>query len=41
MAQKLVKKTQWPKSASELYRPNDGGLSVKLVPTFADTGWSA
>jgi hypothetical protein len=32
------KKTPWPKSVSELYRPSDCHLSVKLVPTFADAG---
>jgi hypothetical protein len=31
-------KTQWPESASELYRPSDRGLSAKLLPTFADRG---
>jgi hypothetical protein len=31
-------KTPWPESASELYRPSDRSLSVKLVPTFADRG---
>jgi hypothetical protein len=30
----------WPESASELYRPNDCHLLVKLVPTFADRGVS-
>jgi hypothetical protein len=31
--QKLKKKTtQWPESASELYRPSDRRLSAKLVP---------
>jgi hypothetical protein len=28
----------WPESASELHRPSDRRLSVKLVPTFADRG---
>jgi hypothetical protein len=28
------KKSPWPQSASELYRPSDRRLSVKLVPTF-------
>jgi hypothetical protein len=28
------KKTPWPQSASELYRPSDRRLSAKLVPTF-------
>jgi hypothetical protein len=32
------KKTQWPKSSSELYRPSDRRLSAQLVPTFADRG---
>jgi hypothetical protein len=32
----LTKKTPWPESASELYRPSDHRLTVKLVPTFAD-----
>jgi hypothetical protein len=32
--------TQWPESASELYRPSDRRLSTKLVPTFADRGVS-
>jgi hypothetical protein len=27
--------TPWPESESELYRPSDRRLSVKLVPTFA------
>jgi hypothetical protein len=31
---KKKKKTLWPQSASELYRPNDRRLSAKLVPTF-------
>jgi hypothetical protein len=30
--------TQWPESASELYRPSDHRLLAKLVPTFADRG---
>jgi hypothetical protein len=30
------KKTPWPQSASELYRPSDRRLFAKLVPTFAD-----
>jgi hypothetical protein len=30
------KKTAWPESASELYRPSDRHLSAKLLPTFAD-----
>jgi hypothetical protein len=32
------KKTPWPESASELYRPSYHLLSAKLVPTFADRG---
>jgi hypothetical protein len=35
---KTVKKTRWPKSASELYRPSDRRLSTKLVSTFAGSG---
>jgi hypothetical protein len=34
----ITKKTPWPYSASELYRPSDRRLSAKLVPTFADRG---
>jgi hypothetical protein len=30
------KRTRWPESASELYRPRDRRLLAKLVPTFAD-----
>jgi hypothetical protein len=33
-----TKKTPWPESASELYRPSDRRLSAKLVPTFAHGG---
>jgi hypothetical protein len=33
-----LKKTPWPESAIELYRPSDRRLSAKLVPTFADRG---
>jgi hypothetical protein len=33
-----IKKTQWPESASELYRPSDRRLLPKLAPTFADRG---
>jgi hypothetical protein len=33
-----VKKTLWPESASELYRPSGRRLSVKLVSTSADRG---
>jgi hypothetical protein len=32
----IYKKTPWPESSSELHRPSDRHLSVKLVPTFAD-----
>jgi hypothetical protein len=32
------KKTLWFESASELYRPSDRRLSVKLVPAFLDRG---
>jgi hypothetical protein len=37
------KKTPWPESTSEFYRPNDRRLSAKLVPTFLqikDATWS-
>jgi hypothetical protein len=30
----LTRKSPWPQSASELYRPSDCRLSTKLVPTF-------
>jgi hypothetical protein len=33
------KKTPWPQSASELYRPSDHRLSAKLVPNFVDRVW--
>jgi hypothetical protein len=33
-----TKKTLWPESASELYRPSDRRLSARLMPTFADRG---
>jgi hypothetical protein len=33
---KVCKRTPWPESASELYRPSDRRLSAKLVPTFSD-----
>jgi hypothetical protein len=39
-----IKKTPWPQSASELYRPSDRRLSAKLVPTFCGlegATWSA
>jgi hypothetical protein len=35
---KRSKETQWPESASDLYRPRDSLLSEKLAPTFADRG---
>jgi hypothetical protein len=34
----ITKKTPWPESASELYRPSDSRLSAKLVQNFADKG---
>jgi hypothetical protein len=34
-----IEKTLWPESSSELYRPNDRRLWVKLVPTFSDIGY--
>jgi hypothetical protein len=34
-----IKKTPWSESASELYRPSDRRLSVKLVPSFAEWKW--
>jgi hypothetical protein len=36
--QPVIKKTPWPESERELYRPSDRRLSAKLVPTFADRG---
>jgi hypothetical protein len=33
---KQTKRTPWPESASELYRPSDRRLSAKSLPTFAD-----
>jgi hypothetical protein len=30
------KRTPWPESVSELYRPSDRRLSAKWLPTFAD-----
>jgi CBS-domain-containing membrane protein len=33
-----IKQTPWSESTSELYRPSDRCLSVKLVPTFTDRG---
>jgi hypothetical protein len=35
---KQTKQTQWPESASELYRPSDRLLSAKLAPTFGSAG---
>jgi hypothetical protein len=35
-----VNKTPWSESASELYRPSDRRLSVKLVSNFEDRGVS-
>jgi hypothetical protein len=32
----IKKKSQWPESTSELYRPSDRRLLAKLVPTSAD-----
>jgi hypothetical protein len=32
------KKTPWPESVRELYRPSDCCLLGKLVPTFVDRG---
>jgi hypothetical protein len=37
-AKKKKKQTPWSESASELYRPSDCRLSVKLVPSFEDRG---
>jgi hypothetical protein len=34
-----LKKTQWPESAIEPYRPSDRRLSAKLVRTFTDRGF--
>jgi hypothetical protein len=34
----FIPKTLGLQSASELYRPRDSRLSVKLVPTLADRG---
>jgi hypothetical protein len=34
----MITVTPWPESASELYRPSDRHLTVKLVPTLADRG---
>jgi hypothetical protein len=31
-----IKKTPWPESASELFRPSDRRMSAKLVSTFAE-----
>jgi hypothetical protein len=35
---KIIKKTPWSESASEIYRPSDRCLSAKWLPTFADRG---
>jgi hypothetical protein len=35
---KMISKTPWPESASELYRPRYRHLSEKLVQTFGDRG---
>jgi hypothetical protein len=35
---KKKRRTPWPVSARELYRPRDRHLSAKLVLTFADRG---
>jgi hypothetical protein len=35
---RVKKKTQWPETASELYRPSDRRLSAKRLPTCADRG---
>jgi hypothetical protein len=32
------KQTPWPQSASELYRPSERRMLVKLFPTIADRG---
>jgi hypothetical protein len=37
-AQCNKKKTPWPESASELYRPSDRCLSAKWLPTFEERG---
>jgi CBS-domain-containing membrane protein len=34
----IINSTPWPESASELYRPSDRRLAMKLVPDFADRG---
>jgi hypothetical protein len=36
--QRIHKKTPWPESASELYRPRDRSLSAKLMSAFGDRG---
>jgi hypothetical protein len=33
-----IKKTPWPESTSELYRPSNQSLSAKLVPNVANRG---
>jgi hypothetical protein len=35
---RAIKKTPWPESTSELYRPSDRRLSAKWLPAFADKG---
>jgi hypothetical protein len=37
---KQIKRTMWPQSMSELYRPSDRRMSTKLVPTFCGYGVS-
>jgi hypothetical protein len=40
----IFKKTPWPQSVSELYRPSDRRLSARLVPTILrieGATWSA
>jgi hypothetical protein len=34
----MIKRTPWPQSSNELYRPSDRRLSAKLVKLFADRG---
>jgi hypothetical protein len=36
-----LEKNPWPSYVSELYQPSVRRLSAKLVPKFADRGWSA
>jgi hypothetical protein len=40
-SEKKNKQPPWLESVSELYRPSDCRLSVKLLPTFEDTGCHA